>query len=115
MSTKKKGSGSLVILMVNMFIAMVGMGLIIPIMPKYVTAFGATGQAMGYLVAAFGLTQFLFSPIAGELSDKYGRKLLIVTGIGLFTVSQVLFGMAEHMWMLYVSRLLGGMSAALMT
>lgn len=101
--------------MVNMFIAMVGMGLIIPIMPKYVTAFGATGQAMGYLVAAFGLTQFLFSPIAGELSDKYGRKLLIVTGIGLFTVSQVLFGMAEHMWMLYVSRLLGGMSAALMT
>lgn len=115
MSTKKKGSGSLVILMVNMFIAMVGMGLIIPIMPKYVTAFGATGQAMGYLVAAFGLTQFLFSPIAGELSDKYGRKLLIVMGIGLFTVSQVLFGMAEHMWMLYVSRLLGGMSAALMT
>ncbi|MEQ7051883.1 MFS transporter [Paenibacillaceae sp. P-4] len=115
MSTKKKGSGSLVILMVNMFIAMVGMGLIIPIMPKYVTAFGATGQAMGYLVAAFGLTQFLFSPIAGELSDKYGRKLLIVTGIGLFTVSQLLFGMAEHMWMLYVSRLLGGMSAALMT
>ncbi|WP_268624833.1 MFS transporter [Paenibacillus alvei] len=115
MSTKKQGSGSLVILMVNMFIAMVGMGLIIPIMPKYVTAFGATGQAMGYLVAAFGLTQFLFSPIAGELSDKYGRKLLIVTGIGLFTVSQVLFGMAEHMWMLYVSRLLGGMSAALMT
>lgn len=115
MSIKKKGSGSLVILMVNMFIAMVGMGLIIPIMPKYVTAFGATGQAMGYLVAAFGLTQFLFSPIAGELSDKYGRKLLIVTGIGLFTVSQLLFGMAEHMWMLYVSRLLGGMSAALMT
>jgi MFS transporter, DHA1 family, multidrug resistance protein len=115
LSTKKKGSGSLVILMVNMFIAMVGMGLIIPIMPKYVTAFGATGQAMGYLVAAFGLTQFLFSPIAGELSDKYGRKLLIVTGIGLFTVSQVLFGIAEHMWMLYVSRLLGGMSAALMT
>ncbi|OBY80248.1 multidrug transporter [Paenibacillus sp. KS1] len=101
--------------MVNMFIAMVGMGLIIPIMPKYVTAFGATGQAMGYLVAAFGLTQFLCSPIAGELSDKYGRKLLIVTGIGLFTVSQLLFGMAEHMWMLYVSRLLGGMSAALMT
>ncbi|MCM3290523.1 MFS transporter [Paenibacillus sp. MER 180] len=115
MSTKKQGSGSLVILMVNMFIAMVGMGLIIPIMPKYVTAFGATGQAMGYLVAAFGLTQFLCSPIAGELSDKYGRKLLIVTGIGLFTVSQLLFGMAEHMWMLYVSRLLGGMSAALMT
>jgi len=115
LSTKKQGSGSLVILMVNMFIAMVGMGLIIPIMPKYVTAFGATGQAMGYLVAAFGLTQFLCSPIAGELSDKYGRKLLIVTGIGLFTVSQLLFGMAEHMWMLYVSRLLGGMSAALMT
>ncbi|WP_018757328.1 MFS transporter [Paenibacillus terrigena] len=115
MSVPKRGSGSLIILMINMFIAMVGMGLIIPIMPKYVTEFGVTGQAMGYLVAAFGLTQFLFSPIAGELSDKYGRKLLIVSGMVIFTISQLLFGVATELWMLYLSRLLGGMSAALMT
>lgn len=115
LSESTQRSGSLVILMINMFIAMVGMGLIIPILPKYVTEFGATGQAMGYLVAAFGLTQFLFSPIAGEMSDKYGRKLPIVAGIGLFTISQIMFGIAEEMWMLYASRLLGGISAALMT
>ncbi len=115
LSVPKRGSGSLIILMINMFIAMVGMGLIIPIMPKYVTEFGVTGQAMGYLVAAFGLTQFLFSPIAGELSDKYGRKLLIVSGMVIFTISQLLFGVATELWMLYLSRLLGGMSAALMT
>jgi len=115
LSVPKRGSGSLIILMFNMFIAMVGIGLIIPILPKYVTEFGVTGQAMGYLVAAFGLTQFLFSPIAGELSDKYGRKLLIVSGMGLFAISELLFGVATELWMLYLSRLLGGMSAALMT
>ncbi|MCM3270711.1 MFS transporter [Paenibacillus elgii] len=113
----KTGSnwGPLVILMVNMFITMVGMGLIIPILPKFITEFGASGQDMGYLVAAMGVTQLLFSPIAGEMSDKYGRKIMIVGGIGVFALSQLLFGLAGQMWLLYVSRLLSGIGAALLT
>ncbi|KPV59901.1 multidrug transporter [Paenibacillus sp. A3] len=113
----KTGSnwGPLVILMVNMFITMVGMGLIIPILPKFITEFGASGQDMGYLVAAMGVTQLLFSPIAGEMSDKYGRKIMIVGGIGVFALSQLLFGLADQMWLLYVSRLLSGIGAALLT
>ncbi|MCP1307486.1 MFS transporter [Paenibacillus tyrfis] len=113
----KTGSnwGPLVILMVNMFITMVGMGLIIPILPKFITAFGASGQDMGYLVAAMGVTQLIFSPIAGEMSDKYGRKIMIVGGIGVFALSQLLFGLADQMWLLYVSRLLSGIGAALLT
>ncbi|KEQ26703.1 MFS transporter [Paenibacillus tyrfis] len=113
----KTGSnwGPLVILMVNMFITMVGMGLIIPILPKFITEFGASGQDMGYLVAAVGVTQLVFSPIAGEMSDKYGRKIMIVGGIGVFALSQLLFGLADQMWLLYVSRLLGGIGAALLT
>ncbi|MCM3337579.1 MFS transporter [Paenibacillus sp. MER TA 81-3] len=115
MSRKEKSSGSLFILMLNMFIVMVGMGLIIPIMPKFITEFGASGQAMGYLVSAFGLTQFVFSPFAGEWSDKYGRKKMIVFGIAMFTISQFIFAAATDMWMLYASRFLGGMGAAFMT
>ncbi|GED17039.1 MFS transporter [Aneurinibacillus migulanus] len=114
MSTTKQKNKPLFILMLNMFIGMVGIGLIIPVLPAFLTEFGASGQAMGYLVAAFGLTQFAFSPIVGELSDKYGRKMMIVLGLFTFGVSQWIFGVATEMWMLYASRLLGGAGAACM-
>nr|WP_255453001.1 MFS transporter [Aneurinibacillus sp. XH2] len=114
MSSSNKNTTALIILMINMFIAMLGIGLVIPILPKFMLEFGASGKALGFLVAAFGLTQFLFSPIAGEWSDKYGRKIMIVGGLTAFTLSQLIFAMGTEMWMLYVSRLLGGLSAAAM-
>lgn len=114
MSSSKKNTTALIILMINMFIAMLGIGLVIPILPKFMLEFGSSGKALGFLVAAFGLTQFLFSPIAGEWSDKYGRKIMIVGGLTAFTLSQLIFAMGTEMWMLYVSRLLGGLSAAAM-
>ncbi|WP_407653326.1 MFS transporter [Brevibacillus ruminantium] len=106
--------GPLTILMINMFIAMLGIGLIIPVLPKFMLEFGASGSSLGYLVAAFGLTQFLFSPIAGEFSDKYGRKRMIVAGLAAFSISQLIFAVADHMWLLFLSRLIGGMGAAFM-
>ncbi|WP_407649359.1 MFS transporter [Brevibacillus composti] len=114
MKEQSMKTGPLVILMINMFIAMLGIGLIIPVLPKFMLEFGASGQALGYLVAAFGLTQFIFSPIAGELSDKYGRKNMIVSGLAAFTLSQFIFAVADQMWLLYLSRLIGGMGAAFM-
>ncbi|PLT35586.1 MFS transporter [Bacillus sp. V5-8f] len=114
MSSLKDNRGPLVILMVNMFIAMVGIGLIIPVLPMFLKEFGASGQAMGYLVAVFALTQFIFSPLAGEISDKYGRKIPIVVGLAAFTISQLIFAVGTEMWMLYVSRLFGGVGAAFM-
>lgn len=101
-------------LMVNMFIAMLGIGLIIPILPEFLKEFGAGGKTAGYLVAAFGVTQFIFSPIAGEWSDKYGRKIMIVSGLALFTISNLVFALANQEWVLYLSRLIGGVGAAAM-
>lgn len=109
-----KPTFSLVILMINMLIAMIGIGLIIPIMPRFLEEFGVGGQSMGYLVAAFAFTQFFFSPLGGELSDKYGRKFMIIIGLACFTASQFIFAAGTEMWVLYVSRLLGGMGAAFM-
>ena len=114
MNTAQNRTSPLVLLMANMFIAMLGIGLIIPVLPEYLKEFGAGGKTAGYLVAAFGLTQFLCSPIAGEWSDKYGRKIMIVSGLALFTLSNFLFAAASDIWMLYLSRLLGGISAASM-
>lgn len=111
---KQNKNAALIMLMLNMFIAMLGIGLIIPVLPDFLKAFDAGGKAAGYLIAAMGLTQFIFSPIAGEWSDKYGRKLMIVSGLALFSFSNLLFAVAHEMWLLYVSRLIGGVGAAAM-
>ena len=110
--TQKNDNRPIIILMSNMFIVQLGVGLIIPVLPKFIKQFGISGATLGYLVSAMGLTQFLFSPLAGEWSDRYGRKIIIVSGIGMFSVSQWMFGFADDLWMLYLSRLIGGIGIA---
>lgn len=105
----------MMILIVNMFIVQLGVGLIIPVLPKFMQDFGVSGATLGYLVSAMGLSQLCFSPIAGEWCDQYGRKIILVLGIGMFSVSQYIFGFANDLWMLYISRLIGGMGIAFTT
>jgi len=104
----------LFILMVNIFIALLGVGLAIPVLPKFILEFGATGKDQGYLVAATGLTQFLFSPLGGKLSDKYGRKIITITGLGIIMLSQLMFSIASDLWLLYLSRLIGGIGIGIL-
>ncbi len=87
----KSNNYALYILMFNMFIAMSGIGLIIPIMPKYLATFGVAGLALGFMIAIFSLAQFVFSPLAGDLSDKHGRKKIIIIGLIIFGLSQLAF------------------------
>ncbi|MCZ2258941.1 MFS transporter [Sporosarcina sp. G11-34] len=103
---------ALYVLMFNMFIAMSGIGLIIPIMPEYLDTFGVAGQTLGFLIAMFSLSQFIFSPLAGDLSDKHGRKKLIIIGLIISGLSQLAFGLATELWMLYVARFFSGLGSA---
>lgn len=114
MTQKPFPNTPLLILSANMFISQLGVGLVIPILPQYIETFGASGIQLGYLVASMGLTLLLFSPLAGALSDQYGRKKLIVGGIGLFAFSQFIFGYTDEMYGLYLSRLIGGIGIACM-
>lgn len=114
MSTLRTTNTSLIILNINMFIAMLGIGLVIPVLPQFMQEFGESGTALGYLVSATGLTHFLFSPLGGKMSDQYGRKIIIISGLGLFAMSQFIFAIAHDMWMLYLSRLIGGVGIAFM-
>ncbi|MFF2091427.1 MFS transporter [Paenibacillus sp. NPDC058174] len=108
-----KNRGAILLLMLNIFLVFTGVGLVIPIMPTYMTELHISGSLVGLLVAAFSVTQLLFSPLAGRLSDKLGRKKLIVAGMLIFALSEWLFGAVSSPWLLFVARMLGGVGAAL--
>ena len=103
---------ALYLLMFNMFITMGGIGIIVPVMPAYLQVFGVGGQVLGFLIAGFALAQFLLSPVAGDLSDRHGRKMFIVAGLIVYGCAQILFGMATEVWVLFLARFLSGAGAA---
>ncbi|WP_436374868.1 multidrug efflux MFS transporter NorA [Cytobacillus sp. BC1816] len=100
------------LLLTNLFIAFLGIGLVIPVLPTLMNELGITGTTIGYLTAAFALAQLIVSPFAGRAADKWGRKIMIVTGLFIFGLSEFLFGIGEEIELLFVSRILGGISAA---
>ncbi|WP_150265587.1 MFS transporter [Paenibacillus tepidiphilus] len=113
MSLLLRNRGAMLLLMVNIFLAFTGIGLVVPIMPTYMNELGIGGGIVGLLVAAFSLTQLLISPIAGRWSDRMGRKNIIVGGLIIFALSELLFGLADAPWQLFISRMLGGVGAAM--
>ncbi|SDI06400.1 MFS transporter, DHA1 family, multidrug resistance protein [Planococcus glaciei] len=100
------------ILLLNLFIAFLGIGLVIPVTPTIMNELNISGTVVGYMVSAFALAQLVVSPLAGRAVDKYGRKPLIVLGLFVFSMSELLFGLGQSVEVLFVSRLLGGVSAA---
>lgn len=102
----------LIILLSNIFIAFLGIGLIVPVMPSFMDIMHLSGKTMGYLVAVYAMAQLLMSPFAGRWVDRYGRKKIIIIGLFLFGVSELIFGLGTNVVVLYISRILGGISAA---
>lgn len=102
----------LAILLGNLFIAFLGIGLIIPVLPTIMNELQISGTVVGYLTAAFALTSLVLSPIAGRFADKYGRKIMIILGLATFAVSELLFGLGKTVEVLFISRILGGVSGA---
>lgn len=110
--TQASNKVALYTLMFTMFVTMSGIGLIIPVMPRYLETFGVAGQVLGLLIATFAFSQFIFSPIAGNLSDRYGRKNLILCGLVVYGLAQVAFGLATSIPLLFLSRFFGGLGSA---
>lgn len=103
---------TLAILLTTLFIAFLGISLVIPVMPTIMNELHISGTVVGYLVAAFSLSQLLVSPISGRWTDRFGRKIMIVIGLLFFSFSEYLFAIGETVAILFVSRILGGVSAA---
>lgn len=100
------------VLMFAMFITMAGVGIMVPVMPTYLEVFGVGGTVLGFLIATFAFAQFLFSPAAGDLSDRHGRKIFIVFGLLVYGIAQYIFGYATEVWMMFASRFLSGVGSA---
>ncbi|WP_339174848.1 multidrug efflux MFS transporter NorA [Solibacillus sp. FSL R5-0691] len=100
------------LLLLNLFIAFLGIGLVIPVLPTLMNELQLSGQVIGYLTAAFAIAQLIVSPLAGKAVDKYGRKIMIVLGLFIFGISEFLFGLGKTIEVLFISRVLGGISAA---
>ncbi|MEH7452396.1 MFS transporter [Gottfriedia acidiceleris] len=108
----KKQNIMLSLVLMNLFIIFLGIGLVIPVTPSIMNELNISGTIVGYMVAAFAITQLFFSPIAGRWVDQFGRKKMIITGLLIFSISEFLFGMGKTIEVLFISRMLGGISAA---
>lgn len=110
---KKNKKFTINILLGNLFMVSLGLGLVIPVLPTLINELDISGSTVGYLVAIYAITQFIMSPFSGKWVDQYGRKPTIILGLLIFAVSELLFGLGENVYVLFISRILGGFSNAL--
>src|SRR5688572_18533482 len=109
---------SLLIIFLTVFIDLIGFGIVMPLLPIYSKQFGATGWMNGAIVGSFSLMQFIFAPWWGRLSDRVGRRpVLLVSNFGS-AVAYAMFGYASTfqgqtaLWLLLVSRIFAGICGA---
>lgn len=91
---------------------LVGFGIVLPLLPFYGDRFGASGLQIGLLVAVYSGAQLVFSPFWGRLSDRFGRRPILIVGLVGSAVSYLVFGYARSLQVLFVSRILAGVGGA---
>ena len=108
----KQNSRNILILFFSLAVVMLGFGIVIPILPFYVEKFGASGSSLGLLMASFAVMQFIFAPIWGGISDRYGRKPVLMLGVLGNALAHLLFGLSTQLWMLFAARIMAGILSA---
>jgi DHA1 family tetracycline resistance protein-like MFS transporter len=101
-------NGRLFTVFLVVLVDLIGFGIILPLMPFYASEFGATPVMIGFLYSIYSVAQLIFSPIWGSLSDKFGRRpIMLLSTLGA-AIAYVIFGFAETFMLLLLSRLLAG-------
>src|SRR5690349_3175844 len=102
------GRSPLLFIFLTVFIDLLGFGIVIPLLPIYSENYHASEATLGLLFTSFSGMQFLFAPMWGRLSDRMGRRPVLIGGLIGTAFSYVLFANAHDLTMLFVSRLLAG-------
>jgi multidrug resistance protein len=106
------GFGPRLVLFLTVFIHLLGFGILLPILPYYAKTYGAGGLVVGLLSASFSFCQFLFAPMWGRLSDRVGRRPILLGSLIVTSGSYVVFGFAHSLALLFVSRIVAGIAGA---
>lgn len=94
------------------FIDLVGFGIVLPLLPSYAARFHVSDASIGMLVASFSLMQFVFAPRWGRLSDRIGRRPVLLSGLAGSALSYLLLAIAPSFFVLLLSRLVAGAMGA---
>ncbi|MCR9120196.1 MAG: MFS transporter, partial [bacterium] len=109
--------GSLLVVFLVVFIDLLGFGLVLPLLPLYAEQFTVdpAGWRLGLLMASFSIMQFIFAPLWGRLSDRIGRRPVLIIGLAGSVAFYTLFGVAAtlgSLTLLFVSRIGAGIAGA---
>jgi len=110
MTTKSKRP--LLIAFITIFLDLLGFGIIIPIQPFFTQSLGASPTIITLLAASYSLMQFVFAPVWGSLSDRWGRRPIMLFSIAIASIGYFIFASAESLWVLFFSRMLSGFGNA---
>jgi MFS transporter, DHA1 family, tetracycline resistance protein len=102
----------LLVIFITVFIDLIGFGIVIPVLPFYVEGsnFNASPRMVGLLFASYSIMQLLFTPVLGRLSDKYGRRPILLISLLGTAAGFLILGLATTLWMLFLGRIIDGIS-----
>src|SRR5688572_2256611 len=103
-------SRPLVVIFLTIFVNLVGFGIIVPLLPFYAQTFGASPLIIGLLFASFSLAQLIAAPVLGTLSDRWGRRPVLIFSLLGTVVSFVMLALAGSLAMLFAARIVDGLS-----
>ncbi|MBI3557108.1 MAG: MFS transporter [Deltaproteobacteria bacterium] len=108
----KKARSPLFIIFVVVFLDLVCFGIVIPILPYYARQFGASATALGWLMTSYSFMQFFFAPVWGRVSDRIGRRPVLLASMTGIMLSMVVLGFASSLFWLFAARTFAGICGA---
>jgi MFS transporter, DHA1 family, tetracycline resistance protein len=103
----------LAIVFITVFIDLMGFGIVLPVLPYYAESYGASSLTIGLLFTSYSIMQFLFTPVWGRLSDRCGRRPLILLSLAGSCIGFFIFGMADRLSLLFIGRMIAGIAGAI--
>ena len=108
-----KSNKAIYIIFITVLLDLIGFGLIIPILPTFAKGdLGASDLLVGSLAASYSFMQLVFAPFWGGLSDRFGRRPIVLTSIAILGLSYIVFAHSTALWILFAARIIGGFGAA---
>jgi multidrug resistance protein len=108
LTENQKSKSVFTVLFITVFLDLLGFTIVIPYLYFYAQSLGASEFMFGLLLTSYSLMQFIFTPIWGKLSDRYGRRPILLISLLGSGISLFIFGLADSIWLLFASRIFAG-------